>query len=185
MISRRKGAGGRRRERWPSKIDSNWGKHCCCFWFSKKWPSNRIENDRRIFEHPQHCSSWIMKEDLGKRVLCVRVCFVPHSLIPAHPQGCKCFANFWPTKCHNPLSPPLISRCISVRLFSAPQVENYIKKTPICGRCWDPLRQRFPNFFQVRTTFISQNLLRTTLCCPLRKQIVWDSQLQCVIRNSR
>jgi hypothetical protein len=28
------------RERWPSKIDSNWGKHCCCCWFSK--------NDRRI-----------------------------------------------------------------------------------------------------------------------------------------
>ena len=50
-ISRRKGAGMRWRERWPSKINSNWGKHCCCCWFVQKWPSNRIKNDSEIFEH--------------------------------------------------------------------------------------------------------------------------------------
>jgi hypothetical protein len=30
-----------------------------------------------------------------------------------------------------------------------------------------PLEQRFSNFFQVGTTFISENVLRTTLSCPL------------------
>jgi hypothetical protein len=35
------------------------------------------------------------------------------------------FANFWPPqKCYNPLSPPVISRFISARLFSVPQGEN-------------------------------------------------------------
>ena len=38
-ISRRKGAARRWREGWPSKINSNWGKHCCRCWF---------KNDRRI-----------------------------------------------------------------------------------------------------------------------------------------
>jgi hypothetical protein len=55
-ISRRKGAGRRWREKWPTKIDANWNKHCCCCWFSQKWPSNRIKNDNRIFEHLQDCS---------------------------------------------------------------------------------------------------------------------------------
>jgi hypothetical protein len=42
--------------------------------------SNRIKNDSRIFEHPQTVVLRILKEDLGKRKLCVR--FVPHSLTP-------------------------------------------------------------------------------------------------------
>jgi hypothetical protein len=77
-ISRRKGSGRKWRERWPSKIDSNWGKHCCSF--GQKWPSNGIKNDSRIFEHPQDCSSSVLKEDLGKRTLCAR--FVPHPFTP-------------------------------------------------------------------------------------------------------
>ena len=79
-ISRRKGAGRRWREKWPSKIDSNWGKHCSCCWSGRKWPSNRIKNDSRIFEHQQNIELRILKEDLGKRNLCAR--FVPHSLTP-------------------------------------------------------------------------------------------------------
>jgi len=66
---------------WPSKIDSNWSKHCCCFWFDKK-------NDRRIASRtiaeslniPKTVVLRILKEELGKRKLCAR--FVPHSLIP-------------------------------------------------------------------------------------------------------
>jgi hypothetical protein len=70
-ISRRKGPGRRRRERWPSKIDSNWGKHCCCCWFVQKWPSNRIKNYSRIFEHPQDCSYLDSERGLGKeKVVC-------------------------------------------------------------------------------------------------------------------
>jgi hypothetical protein len=43
---------------------------------------------------------------------------------------------FDPKKCHNPLSPlpPILSRFISARLFSVPQVENEVKRTPLCVR---------------------------------------------------
>jgi hypothetical protein len=41
---------------------------------------NRFKNDSRIFKHPQDLGLWILKEDLGKRKLCVH--FVPHSLTP-------------------------------------------------------------------------------------------------------
>jgi hypothetical protein len=47
-------------------------------------------------------------------------------------------ANFWPKKCYNPLLPPAHSRFISTRLFSVPQVENEVKRTLLCGCCWDP-----------------------------------------------
>jgi len=43
------------------------------------------------------------------------------------------FANFWPKKCYNPISPPVLSRFISVRLFSIPKVENEVKRTSLCG----------------------------------------------------
>ena len=62
------------------QIDSNWDKHGCCCWFGQKWPSNRIKNDCRIFEHPQNCSSSDFESGFGKRKLCAR--FVPHSLTP-------------------------------------------------------------------------------------------------------
>jgi len=48
-------------------------------------------------------------------------------------------ANFWPQKSYKLLSPPppVISRFISARLFSVPQVENECKRAPLCGCCWD------------------------------------------------
>jgi len=33
---------------------------------------------------------------------------------------------------------PILSRFISVRLFSFPQIENEFKRTPHCGRSWGP-----------------------------------------------
>jgi hypothetical protein len=69
-ISRGKGVVRRRRETWRSKIDSNWGKHCCRRWVSHKWPSIRIKNDR-IFEHPQECSSSVSEKGFGnEKVVC-------------------------------------------------------------------------------------------------------------------
>jgi len=38
---------------------------------------------------------------------------------------------------YNPLSPPGLSRFTSARLFYVPQVENEVKRTPLCGCCWD------------------------------------------------
>jgi len=75
-----KGAGRIWRERWPSKIDSKWDTHCCCYWFGQKWPSNRIKNDSRIFDIPKTVVLWILKEDLGKKNLYAR--YVPRSLTP-------------------------------------------------------------------------------------------------------
>ena len=49
-----------------------------------------------------------------------------------------CLPIFDQRKCYNPLSPPVLSRFISVRLFSVPQVENEVRRTPLCGCCWDP-----------------------------------------------
>ena len=70
-ISRRKGAGRRWRGSWPSKIDSNWGKHCCCCWFGQKWLSNRTKNDSRIFEHPKDSSPSDSERGFGKeKVVC-------------------------------------------------------------------------------------------------------------------
>ena len=54
------------------------------------------------------------------------------------PTKLQVFANFWPKKRYNPLSPPKLSRFISARLFSVPQVENEVKRTPLCWWCWDP-----------------------------------------------
>ena len=46
-------------------------KHSCCCWFGKKWPSNSIQNDSRIFEHPQDCSSSDSERGFGKEdVVC-------------------------------------------------------------------------------------------------------------------
>jgi hypothetical protein len=53
-------------------------------------------------------------------------CLSLHNSAPAHKAA---FANFWPKKCYNPLSPPILSRFISARLFSVPQVENEVKRT--------------------------------------------------------
>ena len=71
-ISRRKGDGRRWRGSWPSKIDSNLGKHCCCCWFGQKWLSNRIKNDSRIFEHPKDSSPSDSERGFGKeKIVCI------------------------------------------------------------------------------------------------------------------
>ena len=55
------------------------------------------------------------------------------------PTKLQVFTNFWPKQCYNALSlpSPVLSRFISARLFSVPQVENEDKRTPLCGCCWD------------------------------------------------
>jgi hypothetical protein len=54
------------------------------------------------------------------------------------PQSCKCLPVFDPKKCY-PLSPPVLYRFISARLLSVPQVENEVKRAPLCGCCSDPV----------------------------------------------
>jgi hypothetical protein len=50
------------------------------------------------------------------------------------PTKLQLFANL----VRNRLSPSVLSRFISASLFSVPQVENEVKRTPLCGCCWEP-----------------------------------------------
>ena len=59
-------------------------------------------------------------------------------MIMRPPTKLQVFANFWPQKMLQPFITPVLSRFISARLFSIPQVETEVKRTPICGCCWDP-----------------------------------------------
>jgi hypothetical protein len=56
------------------------------------------------------------------------------------PTKLQVFANFWQTKKNvtTLYHPSVLSRFISARLFSVPQVENEIERTPLCRCCWDP-----------------------------------------------
>jgi hypothetical protein len=66
---------------------------------------------------------------------CSQNFFLLHDNAPAHKAASVC-QFLTPKKCYNPLSPPpVVSRFISARLFSVPQVENEIKRTPLCGCC--------------------------------------------------
>jgi hypothetical protein len=43
------------------------------------------------------------------------------------PTKLQVFANFWPPKILPFINPPVLSRFVSARLFSAPQLENEVK----------------------------------------------------------
>ena len=61
----------------------------------------------------------------------VEIFFLLHDKAPAHNAAIVC-QFLTQEKCYNPLSPPVLSRFISDRLFSVPQVENEVKRTPLC-----------------------------------------------------
>ena len=68
---------------------------------------------------------------------CCRDFFLLHDNMPTHKSASVCQFLTPPKKCFNPLSPPVLSRFDSARLFSVPQVENEVKRTPLCRCCWD------------------------------------------------
>jgi hypothetical protein len=43
------------------------------------------------------------------------------------------------------LSPPVLSRFLSARLFSVPDVENEVKGTPLCGCCQEAITDELRN----------------------------------------
>jgi len=73
---------------------------------------------------------------VGPCAFCSRDFFLLHDNVPAHKAASVC--QILTQKCHNPLSPPGLSRFISARLFSLSQVESEVKRTPLCVCCWDP-----------------------------------------------
>ena len=68
---------------------------------------------------------------------CCRDIFLLHDNTLAHKAASVC-QFLTPQKSCNPLSLPVLSRFISARLFSVPQVENEVKRTPLRGCCWNP-----------------------------------------------
>jgi hypothetical protein len=54
------------------KLTKKKKKKSCCCWFGQKWPSNRIKNDSRIFQHPQECS-WDSERGFGKEKKCMHI----------------------------------------------------------------------------------------------------------------
>ena len=57
---------------------------------------------------------------------CSRDFFLLHDNAPVLKAASVC--QFWPNKCYNPLSRPVLPSFISARLFSVPQVENDVKR---------------------------------------------------------
>jgi len=57
------------------------------------------------------------------------------------------------------------------RVFPGGEAYRCIVLTTLPPSCADCLGQRFSNFFQVGTTFISQNVLRTTLLLGLSNSL--------------
>jgi len=68
---------------------------------------------------------------------CSRDFFLLHEYASDHKAASVC-QFLTKKKMLQPFTTPILSRFISARLFSVPQVENEIKMTPLCRCCQDP-----------------------------------------------
>jgi len=60
------------------------------------------------------------------------------------PTKLQVSANFWPPNNVTTIfSPTVLSRFISARLFSVPQVEKAVKRAQLCGCWWDPRSRKW------------------------------------------
>jgi len=67
-----------------------------------------------------------------KHTFCSRDFVLLHENAPAHKAANVCqFLTH--KKSYNSLSHPVLSRFISARIFSVPQVENEVTRIPLCG----------------------------------------------------
>jgi len=64
---------------------------------------------------------------------CCRDFFLLHDNMPAHKAASVC--QFLTQKCYNSFITPVLSKFISARLFSVPQVGNEVKRIPLRGYC--------------------------------------------------
>jgi hypothetical protein len=64
---------------------------------------------------------------------CCRDFLLLHDNAPADKAASVC--QFLTHKMLQPFITPVLSRFISAKLFSVPQVENEVKRTPLCGCC--------------------------------------------------
>jgi hypothetical protein len=65
---------------------------------------------------------------------CCRDFFLLHDKASAHKAASLC-QFLTPQKMLQPFITPVLSRFIYARIFSVLQIENEVKKTPLCGCC--------------------------------------------------
>jgi len=84
---------------------------------------------------------------------CSRDLFLLHDNASVHKAARFC--SFLTPKIVTALYYPVLSRFISVRLFSVPQVENEVKRAPLCGCCWEEeLSAAFQKLYDRAKAFI-------------------------------
>jgi hypothetical protein len=98
-----------------------------------------IKNDRRITSRMIAESLYIPKTVVLQNLkedYCSQDFFLLHDNAPAYIVASV--YQYLTQKMLQPFITPVLSRFISTRLFSVPQVENEVIRTPLCGCCWDP-----------------------------------------------
>ena len=114
--------------------------------------------------------------------VCSRDLLLLHNNAPAHKAASVC-QFLTPQKMLQPSVTPILSRFIS-RLFSVPRVENKIKRTPLCGCCWDlrsrnwwikegPKRGIFGSFSETVRQHKSLYIYQWSLFCIKKKVCVY------------
>jgi hypothetical protein len=96
-----------------------------------------VENDRRIAARKKSESLNIPKTvvlRIRREDFCCRYFFLLHNNAPAHKTASVC-QFLTPQNFTTLYLLPVLSRFISAILFSVPQVENEVKRTPLCGCC--------------------------------------------------
>ena len=77
------------------------------------------------------------------------------------------FANFWPTKMLQPFITPVLSRFISARLFTLPQVENEVKGLHFVdvAEIQEPVTDELKNVRKEEFSAVLQKLYDRTKTC--------------------
>jgi len=151
-ISRWKGTGRRWRERWPSKIDSNWGKHCC-------FP-DLVKNGCRIVSRmiaeslniAKTVVILILKDYLGKGNLCAS--FAPWHLSKGKIEsGFAKILSLWPMQANVFLANLLREMGPGVLPMTPKQSDRFLNglvRNLLGRRNWNskgPAKEHADNFF--------------------------------------
>jgi hypothetical protein len=95
-----------------------------------------VKNDRRIASRMIAECLNIPKTVVRPAAFCSRDFFLLHDNAPVHKAAIVCqFLTQKNATTFYPPTPTVLSRFFSARLFSVPQVENEVKRSPLCGCC--------------------------------------------------
>jgi hypothetical protein len=113
-----------------------------CWFGKKKWPSNRIKNDSRIFEHPQDSSSSDSGIVIGKEKVLRTFCSTlldtwaerrSSHILPRHYHNGRCRQKFFLTKLLREMRPDVLSMTPK----QSDRVLNELVRHPVGRRNWN------------------------------------------------